>query len=307
MAEGVLSLPHQSSRKMAFRNGVEKPDLMQIGSKEHRDLFCGSFIATHEAYEPRDLPWPELDATSLELLRSIPIWSMALQVEVNAGATLEHFSRSQSDPLIVQALRLQGYEENRHGRMLATLVERYGLDGEAGPAAPYGGRQAFIDFGYNECLDSFAGFGIFRIARQVRLLPEALTSLFARVLYEEARHIVFFVNWITYDRHVRGYGAAPLQVLPTTIGYLRALKKTVGRAGATNTSDKGMAAAGDVFADLTLQKFIQACLDENEMHMASFDPRLLRPRVVPSLARFVLNAADAIDGAKRTVRSFARA
>ncbi|HUA09931.1 MAG TPA: ferritin-like domain-containing protein [Candidatus Acidoferrales bacterium] len=280
---------------------------MRIGSTEHRDLFCGSFIETHEAYEPRDLPWPELDEESLAILRSIPVWSMALQVEVNAGVTLEHFARSQSDPLIVQALRLQGYEEDRHGRMLATLIERYGLDGKAEPPAPYGGRQAFIDFGYNECLDSFFGFGIFRIARIVRFLPESLTSLFARVLYEEARHIVFFVNWITYERCVRGYGAKPLQVIPTAIGYLRALRRTMGRAGATNTSDKGMAAAGEVFKDLTLQKFLEACLEENSMHMASFDPRLLRPRVVPTVANVVLNVANALDGAKRAARSLARA
>jgi len=280
---------------------------MQIGSPEHKELFCRSFIDSHEVYEPRDLPWPELDEPSLAILRSIPVWSMALQVEVNAGATLESFAQSQTDPLIVQALRLQGYEEDRHGRMLGTLIERYQLDGKAEPAAPYGGRQAFIDFGYNECLDSFVGFGIFRIARQVRFLPEALTSLFSRVMYEEARHIVFFVNWITYERCVRGYGAPPLQVLPTAIGYVRALKKTVGRAGAANTSDKGMAAAGDIFSDLTLQKFLQACLDENAMYMATFDSRLLQPRVVPTLARFVLGAANAIDRARATVRSFARA
>jgi hypothetical protein len=280
---------------------------MQIGTPEHKELFCRSFIDTHEVYEPRELPWPELDEASLAILRSIPVWSMALQVEVNAGATLESFAQSQTDPLIVQTLRLQGYEEDRHGRMLATLVERYGLEGEAGPPEAYGGRQAFIDFGYNECLDSFAGFGIFRIARQVRFLPDSLISLFARVMYEEARHIVFFVNWITYERCVRGYGAAPLQVLPTAIGYLRALKKTVGRAGATNTSDKGMAAAGEIFTGLTLQSFIQACLEENTVYMASFDPRLLRPRVVPTLARFVLGAANAVDQVRATVRSFARA
>jgi hypothetical protein len=280
---------------------------MQIGTPEHKELFCRSFIDTHEVYEPRELPWPELDEASLAILRSIPVWSMALQVEVNAGATLESFAQTQTDPLIVQTLRLQGYEEDRHGRMLATLVERYGLEGEAGPPEAYGGRQAFIDFGYNECLDSFAGFGIFRIARQVRFLPDSLISLFARVMYEEARHIVFFVNWITYERCVRGYGAAPLQVLPTAIGYLRALKKTVGRAGATNTSDKGMAAAGEIFTGLTLQSFIQACLEENTVYMASFDPRLLRPRVVPTLARFVLGAANAVDQVRATVRSFARA
>ncbi|HTC31033.1 MAG TPA: hypothetical protein VK702_09910 [Candidatus Acidoferrum sp.] len=280
---------------------------MQIGTPEHKELFCRSFIDTHEVYEPRELPWPELDEASLAILRSIPVWSMALQVEVNAGATLESFAQSQTDPLIVQTLRLQGYEEDRHGRMLATLVERYGLEGEAGPPEAYGGRQAFIDFGYNECLDSFAGFGIFRIARQVRFLPDSLISLFARVMYEEARHIVFFVNWITYERCIRGYGAPPLQVLPTAIGYLRALKKTVGRAGATNTSDKGMAAAGEIFTGLTLQTFIQACLEENSVYMASFDPRLLRPRVVPTLARFVLGAANAVDQIRATVRSFARA
>jgi hypothetical protein len=280
---------------------------MQIGTPEHKELFCRSFIDTHEVYEPRELPWPELDEASLAILRSIPVWSMALQVEVNAGATLESFAQSQTDPLIVQTLRLQGYEEDRHGRMLATLVERYGLEGEAGPPEAYGGRQAFIDFGYNECLDSFAGFGIFRIARQVRFLPDSLISLFARVMYEEARHIVFFVNWITYERCIRGYGAPPLQVLPTAIGYLRALKKTVGRAGATNTSDKGMAAAGEIFTGLTLQTFIQACLEENSVYMASFDPRLLRPRVVPTLARFVLGAANAVDQIRATVRSLARA
>jgi hypothetical protein len=280
---------------------------MRIGSTEHKELFCRSFIASHEPYDPRDLPWPALDEKSLEILRSIPVWSMALQVEVNAGATLEQFSQSQPDSLIQQALRLQGYEEDRHGRMLATLIERYGLDGQAEPPAAYGGRQAFIDFGYNECLDSFAGFGIFRIAREVRFLPAELTALFARVLWEEARHIVFFVNWITYERHVRGYGAPPLQVIPTAIGYLRALKKTIGRAGATNTSDKGIAAAGDMFANLTLQTFIQACLDENDLHMRNFDPRLLRPRVIPTLARFVLNATNALDTAKQSARTFAGA
>ena len=146
---------------------------MRIGSTEHKELFCRSFIDSHEAYEPRELPWPQLDEQSLALLRSVPIWSMALQVEVNAGATLEQFAATQSDSLIQQALRLQGYEEDRHGRMLATMVERYGLEGKAEPAAPYGGRQAFIDFGYNECLDSFAGFGVFRIAREVRFVPDA--------------------------------------------------------------------------------------------------------------------------------------
>jgi len=276
---------------------------LQVGSEEHKELFCRSFIETHAPYEPKDLPWPPLDDASLAILRAIPVWSMALQVEVNAGAMLAGFAQTQRDPLIQQALRLQGYEEDRHGRMLGTLVERYHLDASVEEPQLAPTRQAFIDFGYNECLDSFFGFGVFRIARQVRLLPEALTSLFARVLYEEARHIVFFVNWIGYERAIRGYGSPLLAALPTAIGYSRALMKTLGRAGATKTEDKGMGAVGDIFADLTLTKFLNACLVENTMHMDTFDPRLLRPRVIPTIAQTVL----AIIEAGSRVGAFARA
>jgi hypothetical protein len=265
---------------------------MQVGSEEHKELFCRSFIASHERYEPSELPWPDLDERSLSILRSIPVWSSALQVEVNAGAMLSGFADSQRDVLIQQALRLQGYEEDRHGRMLSTLVERYQLHAPVEPPQLQPTRQAFIDFGYNECLDSFLGFGVFRIARSVQFMPDSLMSLFTRVLWEEARHIVFFVNWIAYERTIRGYGNPVMQAIPTAIGYARALQKTLGRAGQSKTEDKGMSAAGDIFTDLTLSKFLQACLTENDMHMAKFDKDLVRPRVVPSIARFALSIVD---------------
>ncbi len=61
---------------------------MQIGSTEHKELFCRSFLESHRAYEPADLPWPELDALSLARLRAIPIWKLALEIEVAAGVML---------------------------------------------------------------------------------------------------------------------------------------------------------------------------------------------------------------------------
>lgn len=61
---------------------------MQIGSTEHKELFCRSFLESHRAYEPADLPWPELDGLSLARLRAIPIWKLALEIEVAAGVML---------------------------------------------------------------------------------------------------------------------------------------------------------------------------------------------------------------------------
>ncbi|MGZ3498159.1 MAG: ferritin-like domain-containing protein [Vulcanimicrobiaceae bacterium] len=265
---------------------------MRIGSEEHKELFCRSFIASHIVYEPAELPWPELDETSLARLRGIPVWSMALQVELNAGAMVNGFAQTQSDQLVREAIRLQGYEEDRHARMIATLSDRYALN--AVPTDPWSRptRRAFIDFGYNECLDSFLGFGIFRLAREAEFLPPALTSLFARVLIEEARHIVFFVNWISYERARRGYGSPLLQAFPTAIGYIRALMKNIGRANAGTQQDTGFAAAGDIFAGLTLTKFLQACIVENGTYMATFDSRLLRPRVIPEIAKLALHFVE---------------
>ena len=42
---------------------------MRIGSDAHKELFCRWFINTHRAYEPEDLPWPELDDASIARLR----------------------------------------------------------------------------------------------------------------------------------------------------------------------------------------------------------------------------------------------
>jgi hypothetical protein len=280
---------------------------VRIGSQEHKELFCRSFIDSHMVYEPKDLAWPELDETSLALLRSVPVWTMALEVEVNAGAMLDGFAKTQDDALVREALALQGYEEARHGRMLQELIERYGLTaGAVNPSMPPT-RAAFVHFGYNECLDSFFGFGVFRLACDARIVVESLTSLFARVLVEEARHIVFFVNWIAYERARRGFVSPLLQALPAAIGYIGALRKTMGRAGQTKVEDRGMAAAGDIFKDLTLTKFLETCLEENERYMAAFDPRLVRPRVIPAIARFALAALQA--GARLRLaagKSFAR-
>jgi len=274
---------------------------MRIGSQEHRNLFCRWFIDTHLAYEPEELPWPELDEVSLERLRGIPVWSTALQVELNAGAMVNGFAQRQSDGLIREAIALQGYEEDRHARMIGALVDRYQLRATRSEPKVRPTRRAFIDFGYNECLDSFFGFGIFRLAREARFLPETLTSLFARVLFEEARHIVFFVNWIAYERAVSGY-VAVARVGATALGYLRALLKTIGRAKEAK-EDSGVFAAGDMFQDLTFSKFLQACLAENEAHMASFAPELLRPRTIPTIAQGALSLIQT--GGR--IREFSRA
>lgn len=271
---------------------------MRIGSNEHKELFCRSFMESHRPYDPQEWPWPQLDDVSLARLRAIPIWTLALEVELGAGEMLAEYAKTERDPLVRQALELQGYEEARHGRILQCLIDRYGLRVTPNVPQKRPTRDAFMLFGYSECVDSYAGFGIFRLARDARLLPEALTSLFSRVLVEEARHIVFFVNWIAWDRTRRGLRGPLMQAIPALASYVAAIGSKF-KDGTRIQTEKGPADGanlfGDLLKDLTAAKFVRACVEENERYMASFDPRLIRPRVIPALGRAALTVIEAID------------
>jgi hypothetical protein len=288
---------------------------MRIGSDEHKELFCRSFMETHRVYEPPDMAWPELDDVSLARLRAIPVWTMALEVELGAGTMLAGFAKTEPDPLVRQALELQGYEEARHGRILRYMIDKYGISVEPKHIDEKPTRGAFVDFGYNECVDSFAGFGIFRLACDAQVLPDSLTSLFSRVLVEEARHIVFFVNWVAWDRTRRGLPGPVLQAIPTLWCYGSAIVRRV-KGGAEMSGPEPKAAEnegpvldlfGDVVKDLTPAKFVRACVEENDRYMQAFDPRLLRPRFIPALARFALALLEAFDWLRNAFRKEARA
>ncbi|HEY1429607.1 MAG TPA: hypothetical protein VGF18_08535, partial [Candidatus Tumulicola sp.] len=204
------------------------------------------------------------------------------------------------------ALALQGFEEDRHGRILAEMVRRYGLTVQLREPADRPTRLAFVHFGYDECVDSFAGFGIFKLAREARILPDSLTSLFARVLEEEARHIMFFVNWIAWDRARSGLTPPYMQIVPAFVSYVAAIVRRIRGGSEMAGGDTGQSAAKDLFTDvmrdLTPAKFLRACLSENDRYMRAFDPRLLRPRVIPTLGRAALVVLELIDAVRAVTK-----
>lgn len=266
---------------------------MQIGSDEHKELFCRWFIDTHRVYEPEDLPWPELDQASLDRLRSVPIWSHALAVEHRAGELVTGFASTQEDPLVREAIAVQGIEEDRHGRILGTMMERYGLTVEP-IHLPFDTREeTFVEFGYKECLDAFMGYGAFRIARDAEFMPEPFLSIFVDFMAEETRHIVFFVNWIAYQRARQNL---PLlsRISGTALGYLRAFGVLAGTVKSAN-NDSGFMGGGEAFGDLSPMNFLRICLRENDKQMGQFNSGLLRPRVIPTMARVVLGSMYAAE------------
>ncbi|MDZ8221811.1 ferritin-like domain-containing protein [Nostoc sp. ChiVER01] len=266
---------------------------MKIGSKEHKELFCRSFIESHLEYEPAHLPWPTLDSVTLESLRNIPFWREALNTEQEAGVMVNAFAATISDPLLKDAIALQGMEEVRHGRLMKFLIDRYDIQISPPPAPvlPSNIKTAFLDFGFGECLDSFLAFGLFGLARRhVNYIPEALFDIFDKVLDEEARHIMFFINWVTYLQIQEGKSNW-LRGINALIHYSRALKdKITAFSGSNEEQQEGFTATGasNFIDNLTPELLLSTCLKENSRRLGVFDKELLQPQLVPNLAKMAL-------------------
>jgi hypothetical protein len=268
---------------------------MRIGSEPHKERFCRQFIDSHQRFDPETLPWPELDEAALGRMRAVPFWQEVLHTERRAGAIVHAFAETITDPLVREAVDLQGVEETRHADLLRVMIRRYGLPAEEQPLEAIGPdlHTAFADFGYGECIDSFLGFGVFKIARQSEFLPDKLFQIFDTLMLEETRHIVFFVNWMAWQEAVRGRGAGWWRALVSARFYGRAFRRLVStiRQGQRANDGKDFSATqASVFLDgFTFRRFVEECYAENARRMADFEADLLRPRFLPSLARAALS------------------
>lgn len=271
---------------------------MQIGSEAHLTLLCREFIDTHNPFEPAALPWPELDAESVAKLRSLPFWDEAIRTERRTGAKVTAYAAQESPPLLRKAVALQGYEETRHAALLDTLVKRYAITVDPGPEQPLPANleAAFMRTGYGECIDSFFAFGMVALARDTEFLPHALLDVLEPIVQEEVRHILFLVNWVAYKRRQLPALLQPLyrlRCLASLAGAAfdraRSAGNVAGNVG-NGASKDGFTASGAsaIAGDFSVRGFVGRCLEENTRRFAVYAPELLRPRIVPTMARAFL-------------------
>ncbi len=267
-----------------------------VGSDAHRDLFCRVFVETHDPFRPEAIVWPDLDPQALGRLKSLPVWDEATRTEAATAVRVQTLGRAEPDPVLAGAIALQGFEEQRHADVLRILTRRYGIDlsPHPEPEAPKDPVRAFLRTGYGECIDSFFAFGLFRIGADSGFFPAGITSVFENIMQEEARHILFIVNWAAYLRARRPLPLRPgfdvwraWNVAAQTFDRLKgALLMARGKGGGTPASKSGFTISShDSFGEFSLREFLELCLSENERRLAPYDARLLRPRLVPSTVR----------------------
>lgn len=271
---------------------------IRIGSEEHKALFCRVFVETHDPFKAEEIAWPDLDAESLARLKSLPVWDEAARTEAATAVRVQALGDTEPDPVLARAISLQGFEEGRHAEVIRRLIRHYGIAVREHPKAqiPRNPTWAFLKTGYGECMDSFFAFGLFRLGADSRFFPPEIVSVFETIMQEEARHILFIVNWAAYLRARRPLPLRPAfdarrawNILSQAADRLKGALQMAG-GGEEKEEEKGgqagfTLASHSSFGDFSLRSFLELCLSENERRFAPYDARLLRPQLVPPLVR----------------------
>ena len=264
---------------------------LQPGSDEHKTAFCRMLLETHNPYKPAVIEWPQLDQDTRDRLVSLPIWDIAVQTEGKAKTRVLSYAETIADPLLRQAITLNGFEEGRHKEVLSNLVAAYDIPLEPEPAylRPRNPEWAFMTTGFSECIDSFFAFGLFAVAQRSGFFPPALVDTFEPVMQEEARHILFFVNWAAWHRRTMPWWRRPWFELKVLSIWVALVWERIGIARDVDhgVQDNNFTVTGakSVSVDVSAADLVDLCLTENRRRMAAYDQRLLRPAAVPALAR----------------------
>jgi len=267
---------------------------IRTGSEEHKELFCRTFVQTHDPYRPEEITWPELDPDALSRLKGLPVWNEAVRTEGATAVKVQTLGRREKDPVLAEAIRLQGDEEARHAQVIRLLTERYAIAVEPfpDPPVPRNATWAFLRTGYGECLDSFFAFGLFAIGKRSEFFPPDLIAVFEPIMQEEARHILFLVNWAAYLRAQIPLPGRPLfdarRAWNVAAQALDRARGAMSMGGSKPSQDGFAMKSHGAFGDFTLHAFLELCLAENQRRLSPYDPRLLRPTLVPAAVRLAL-------------------
>jgi hypothetical protein len=268
-----------------------------LGSDAHKTLFCRTMLDTHDPYRPALIDWPVLDEETRQRIVSLPIWDIAVATEGRAGMNVKTYGQQIHDPLLRDAIDMNAYEESRHKIVLADMVTFYGivLQPEEEYKVPRDAEFAFMRTGFSECIDSFFGFGLFKIAKDTGFFPDELVDTFEPVMREEGRHILFFVNWVAWHRRNMPLWRRPWFELKVWAVWIALIWERIDMAkgmGDDNTKAQEnnftLNGSKELGVEIEFPELAAICLAENDRRLSVYDERLIRPKFVPGAIRLVL-------------------
>jgi len=228
--------------------------------------------------------WPELSDGDLQRLRALPFWAEAVSSERTAGARVHAMAEVERDQLLREAIAMQAYEESRHAALLESISRTTAFLPAARGAPARRGVGLPAD-GYGSA-STPSRLRALRLAADSGIFPGPLVQRFDGVMQRRRA---------TSLLHQLG-GVPPAPSTVPQEGPLPGAPRPRHLAPGARAREDGAPAAwrgrgrrlhhagARVDRRRDAQDARRDVLSENERRLAGYDPRLLRPRLVPRLA-----------------------
>ncbi len=257
---------------------------MNIGSYESKKRFCQCLIESHI---PDSLgKWPTLEPLLRERIQSLPFWKECLLTQHYNVQIVCAFAQTLKDPMVKEAVTLQGEEQKRVVAAIQSFLETYSIPSPTLPVVtiPKNLEAAFIEVGYRNALDFFWMDGLRAAAHQAKFIPDELNEHLSLLFAEQTRHTVFLVNWMAYQKvklkkRWGEWRAAP--VLWNRSGMFVRLMAAFGTKDVDERPD-----AMRWMVRFSPETFLSLCLLTQEQRMQTFDAELLQPQLSVNVATF---------------------
>ncbi|MGF1600777.1 MAG: hypothetical protein ACFCU8_01950 [Thermosynechococcaceae cyanobacterium] len=268
---------------------------MQLGSYEHRKVFCQALTDHHIKYDLDQIPWPQLTEQDLQRLREIPFWSKVLQQKRQMASIARKVALQTKPTKLKGAITLLAQETGRQVRLIERMMEFYQIPKVSIPTddPPNALPPVLMDIAFDQYLDAYILWGWFALAREQQFLPEALLDVWEPILDEDARHSIFFANWTAGQRFSMSDNLRRLRTLWQHVGRFIGLFDRFGRHIEDATLPKTASTADIFMGQLTAARLLQHCLDAHDQRLASVEPPLVKPQLAPELTQWLLRILQA--------------
>lgn len=261
----------------------------QVGSYQHKKIFCQLLT---ESSDSTSLNVPPLDALTQKRLGELQIWPVLYGQLQRSHAVAQLFSQSVKGTLLQEAIAHLAQDKKAIAQAIRTLCQENQLsdsgfnDAEISTA----GDSDFKAISHQDNMGLFWLSGLYELAIQEQYLQADVLNLFDQLLTIQARHSLFFINWLAFESQVKQKPEFELLGLRSFFSMKGMWVETFTKLNRSDYDDT--LPINPTESDYFLGKwnysdFVLACASNYQGRFMGSDVRLVQPKALLQAAKLV--------------------
>jgi hypothetical protein len=262
---------------------------LQVGSYQHQKIFCQLLT---ENSDFASLNVPSLDELTQKRLGELQFWPVLYGQLQRSSAIAQLFCQSIKGTLIREAIAHLAQEKKAIAEAIRTLCRENQLSDFSFDETEIStaGESDFKAISHQDNMGLFWLSGLYALAIQEQYLQADVLNVFDQLLTIQARHSLFFINWLAFESQVKQKPEFELLGLrsffPMTEMWVATFTK-LNRSDYDDTLPINPTESDYFLGKWSYSEFVQACAFNYQGRFMGSDVRLIQPKALLQAAKLV--------------------